>query len=124
MPRPPTARMGEVPIREQVERYLHRLRYSLPFPCSSDEMYFGCMPPEVERWKEKGMFDTHREVPPSRASNFLNTVHTHTQPTNTGILHVSVDCVAEYVSAMQGNRGFEAVFWFRPPPNVPIPSIR
>jgi hypothetical protein len=118
---PQTARMGDVSMREQVARYLHRLRFTLPFPCNRDEMYFGLVPLEVMHWKDRGMFDANCDVPPSRASNFLSTLHTHLMSVDSAVLHVSADSMDHYLEATHGSRGFESVLWFRPPLNVPVP---
>lgn len=117
-------RMGDIPMREQVAKYLHRLRFTLPFPCTPDETYFGCVPDVIRKWHEDGLFDGNNPLP-SKASNLLLTMFQTKRPLiaagDTNILHVCVESQEEYVEAIRGTRGFEKVFWFRAPEHVPLP---
>lgn len=111
-------RMGDISMREQVAKYLHRLRFTLPFPCTPDETYFGCVPDAIRKWHDDGLFGADAPSP-GKASNLL---HTMFQSPFKNILHVCVESQEEYVEAIRGVRGFEKVFWFRAPSYVPLPS--
>jgi len=116
-------------LREQVAKYLHRLRFTLPFPCTPDETYFGCVPDVIRKWHDDGFFKGDRPLP-SKANNLLLTMfhlpHRPNAPLPLGtcdpdILHVCVEPLEQYLEATRGARGFEKVFWFRAPNHVPLP---
>lgn len=120
-------RMGDIPMREQVAKYLHRLRYTLPFPCTPDEAYFGCVPDVIRKWHDDGLFEGDRPLP-GKANNLLLTMFQTSEkrplPSSTrdpDILHVCVEPLEQYLEATRGARGFEKVFWFRAPSHVPLP---
>lgn len=103
-------------MRQQIEDYLLRIRHTLPFPCSYEDAYFGCVPPTV---KEILNIDT---LQPGRASNLMTTMFATTERTaKPNILHVSTEDAAEYRNALAGRTGFESVFWFEAPPHAPVP---
>lgn len=123
------AALAEVPLAQQVEDYLSRLRFTVPFPCTFEEAYFGLVPVAIEKWFRSGMF-TEEMPKPGRDSNLLNTMfHTHEQqprvtrdrafPVN--ILHVCLESEQEYIEGLKGTRGFETIIWFDAPKHVPLP---
>jgi hypothetical protein len=112
-------------MREQVGAYLARMRYTLPLPCSAEELYFGCVPVEVKRWYIEELFEENTQVSPGVASNLMSTMHVTPAVRDTRlrlcILHVSVEGEKEFLEALRGVRGFQGVFWFNTPPCVPVP---
>jgi hypothetical protein len=118
--------MEEMPIPQQVEWYLKRIRHTLPFPCSIEDMYFGLVPPAVKKWHDEGVFEASDGQLPGRTSNLLQTMFA-TSDTNVrglaraNILHVSADPPEVYLEAQRGNRGCEEIFWVRTPWHVPLP---
>lgn len=108
--------LKDVTMRGQVEEYLLRIRHTLPFPCSFEDAYFGCVPAAT-----KQIFEMDSRGP-GRAANLLSTMFgTMEKTTQPNILHVSVESQEDYLSAQKGNRGNEGVFWFTAPDHVPVP---
>lgn len=116
--------MRERTLCEQVESYLRRMRYSVPFPCTPEEGYFGCVPPAVKQWHTDGLFTMESRLP-GRATNLLETMFStaEKQPDRRNILHVSVESADEFLEASRGNRGHEGVFWMEVPEYVPTPRF-
>lgn len=118
--------MEEMPLPQQVEWYLRRIRHTLPFPCSMEDMYFGLVPAPVKKWHDEGMFEVSDGPLPGRVSNLLQTMFA-TSDTNikgmarANILHVSADSPEVFLEAQRGNRGCEEIFWVRTPWHVPLP---
>lgn len=118
----------EVPIPQQIDLYLSRLRYTVPFPCTKEDAYFGLVPRAIESWYRAGVFEA-KTLRVGRESNLLNTMFstfdkqrlTRDVVASSNILHVSVESDAEYIESLKGNRGCEKVFWFVAPPHVPLP---
>lgn len=112
--------LAERSIREQVESYLSRMRHTLPLPVSAHQIYFGCLPAEMEPWHYKGAFES---AVPSRTGNMLLTMHQTNQKSNRlrNILHISAESRDEYYAAMDGSRGHERLFWIGIQPNWPAP---
>lgn len=105
------AKIVQRSMRQQVEDYLLRIRHTLPFPCSFEDAYFGCVPPAV---KDLFEMDVCR---PGRASNLLSTMFATLERTaKPNILHVCVENEEEY---RKGE--FENVFWFEAPQHAPLP---
>lgn len=113
--------LGERSIREQVESYLSRMRYTLPLPIPSYACYFGCLPPEMKQWEKDGYF--RHNTTPSRAGNMLLTMHQTSDRANRlrNILHISAENSEEYRSAMDGGRGHEKLFWIEVGMSHPTP---
>ena len=98
-------------MRQQVEDYLMRIRHTLPFPCSYEDAYFGCVPPAV-----KDLFEVDMRQP-GRASNLMSTMFATLDKTaKPNILHVCAESEEEY---RKGE--FENVFWFEAPQHAPLP---
>lgn len=115
--------MRERTMREQVDTYLSRMRHTLPFPCTGEQLYFGCVPPAVKQWHTEGYFESETPLP-GRAGNLLATMYASSEKPQSGkrtVLHVSVESQEEYIEAMRGSRGHEGIFWIRVPPHVPVP---
>ena len=108
--------LKDATMRGQVEDYLQRIRHTLPFPCSFEDAYYGCVPPQM-----KAIVELDAQSP-GRASNLLSTMFGTTERTALpNVLHVSVESQEEYLSAQKGNRGNEGIFWFEAPARVPVP---
>lgn len=108
-------------IREQVESYLSRMRHTVPFPCSTIDAYFGCVPVAVKQWHTDGLFEMDSPLP-GRATNLLTTTFaTSEKQERRNILHVSVESQEEYLEATRGSRGHEGIFWIEVPEHVPVP---
>lgn len=110
------AKVAQRTMRQQVEDYLLRIRHTLPFPCSFEDAYFGCVPPAIKELMES---DARK---PGRATNLMSTMFATLDKTaKPNILHVSAEDEREFLEAQQGRRGNETVFWFEAPPYVPVP---
>jgi hypothetical protein len=109
-------------IREQVEWYLVRMRHTVPFPCTPDDAYFGCVPNAVKQWHGDGLFEMDSPLP-GRSTNLLTTMFAtaEKQTNRRNILHVSVEDKEEFLEAQRGNRGHEGIFWIEVPEHVPVP---
>lgn len=117
----PAAAMRVRTLREQVEHYLSRMRHTVPFPCSTTDAYFGCVPVHVKQWHADGLFEMESPLP-GRATNLLATMFaTAEKQDRRNILHVCVESAEEYLEAQRGNRGYEGIFWIEVPEHVPIP---
>lgn len=121
----PGLTMGDSVV-EQVEKYLRRLRYTLPFPCAPEDAYFGCVPPSIREWHDKGFFSEEAPLP-GRASNLLHTMFATKRQNFTAqlqlgdVVNVSLESQDEYCDAIRGARGHERIIWFRVPAHVPLP---
>lgn len=103
-------------MRQQVEDYLMRIRHTLPFPCSFEDAYYGCVPAAV-----KDLFEADVRAP-GRASNLLSTMFATLDKTaKPNIVHVSAESEEEFRAAQANAGGYENVFWFEAPPHVPVP---
>lgn len=113
--------MAERSIREQIESYLSRMRYAQPFPISSDDCYFGCMPPAARQWNRDGVFSTDSR--PGRANNMLLTMHQASGSVGRlrNILHICAESEADYHAAQDGQRGHERLFWLEINGTFPAP---
>lgn len=122
------AQLIEVPLAQQISVYLSRLRYSIPFPCTTEDAYFGMVPRAIESWYRAGVFEQQCVIP-GRESNLLSTMFSTWEKTRvtrdyalqSNVLHVCVETAAEYIDSLKGIRGCERVFWFVAPAHVPLP---
>ena len=101
--------------REQVDRQLIRLRQTVPFEFSPQEVYDGCMPADTKYIR------LDHDARPGRMSNLMSTIVWNAAGSE-AVLHVSVETEADYKEARKFGGGFKQVFWFYPPSMVPVPS--
>lgn len=104
---------GNAPLpSEQAAVYLKRLRYTVPFPVTPEQAYFGCMPEVVFRMHVEGMFDPNRKQT-GKVGNLLSCL-TRSPVTDdvSNIVHVSL---GDYIPD---------VFWFETPQGFPSPLYR
>lgn len=108
----------------QVERYLTRLRQTVPFPCTMEEAYFGCVPDVVYRMYKDGYFE-EEGPPPGKMSNLVSTMFATYEKqsviTRQGILHIAPLSEEDYRQVQVGSGGYEYVFWIRAPRHCPTP---
>ena len=107
--------IGDLPVRDQLDVYLKRLRRTVPFPISPEEAYFGCMPAVILRMHQDSLFEKGTPKP-GRVSNLLLCLTTNTDSTprgepNLNIAHVNVE-------------GGDETFWFMAPDGCPTPVYR
>jgi hypothetical protein len=107
--------VGDLPIRDQLDPYLRRLRRTVTFPTTSEEAYFGCMPVVVKRMAEEGMFIPGAKLS-DRAQNLMQCLTSSTDGSQTkhngklNVVHVGTKT--------------DDVFWMYTPENLPIPVYR
>ncbi len=116
--------IGDVPIRDQLDVYLKRLRRTVPFPITPEEAYFGCMPSVISRMHQESLFDKGAPKP-GKVSNLLlcltrSGVHDPHVKAMPNIVHVNLEGSDVYSK----KAGAEDVFWFIAPDGVPSPVYR
>lgn len=105
--------IGDLPIRDQLDRYLKRLRRTVPFPITPEEAYFGCMPAVIQRMYQDSLFEQGTSKQ-GRVSNLLLCLTTNKENNNDdqpNIAHVTVE-------------GGDETFWFIAPSGCPTPVYR
>lgn len=112
--------LEEESVLQQVARYLERIRYTLPFPVGNTECYFGCLPPNMEKWWRDGLFKAKAPLG-SRAGNLLLTMNQSSLSARQNILHIAGGSPAAYQRGMAKGEGFDPIFWIEVPPQLPVP---
>ncbi len=99
-------------VSDQVSMYLNRLRYTVPFPVTPEQTYFGCMPEVVFRMHVEGYFRPENK-PSGKVGNLLGCL-TRSQVVDgaPNIVHVSLGADSP------------EVFWFEAPEGMPSPLYR
>ncbi len=110
---------GDPPIREQLDRYLKRLRRTVVFPITAEEMYFGLMPAVVKRLHEEGAFETAL-AKSDRVENFTKCLTTPGNDHFSG-LKLKDESLSVYHVA---DNETDAMMWMYSPDGVPVPIYR
>lgn len=112
--------VSEPSLLEQVDNYLNRLRHAHSFPCDPLECYFGCLPPAVQTLSKQGIFG-ETPPPPGRSLNLLLSMQHSDYTRVRNVLHVCVEDAKKYKAAMDGDEGYEKIFWMKIDAHMPTP---
>lgn len=112
------ASIGDLPIRDQLDHYLKRLRRTVPFPVSTEDAYFGCMPVVVRRMEEEGMFVPGAKLS-DRAQNLMQCLTSASDAGSNSLTRNQNKTNVVHVGTKSDD-----VFWMYTPENLPVPVYR
>lgn len=104
----PQGKVNSLTPSQQVAVYLNRLRYTVPFPVTPEQTYFGCMPEVIFRMHVEGLLDPLRVVT-GKVGNLLSCL-TRSGADKPNIIHIHLDDTT--------------VFWLEVLPGLPTPLYR